>query len=343
MKKIVLSAAGIFLFVHGAFLNAADPSNGYHLISKIPIAGDGGWDCLSVDSVARRLYVSHGDQVEVVDIDSAVVVGKIPDLSGVHAIAIAPELNRGFISNGKSSTVTMFDLKTLAKLGEIQAGKNPDAILYDPATRYVFAFNGKSADATVIDAVKGAAISTIELGGKPEFAVADEKGHVYVNLEDKNSVLKINSKKLNIEKSWALAPGEKPSGLAIDKKNQKLFCGCGNHLMVVVNIENGRVIGSLPIGDRVDATVFDPVRGLIFNSNGDGTLTVIRQESGNKYSVLENLKTQTGARTMALDPKTHEIFLSVADLGPRPEPTKENPRPRPDIIPGTFNVLVFGK
>ena len=321
----------------------AAPAGGYHLLKKIPVPGNGGWDYLIVDQASRRLYVSHGTQVEVLDIDAETVVGKIPNTRGVHGIALAPELGRGFTSNGQAATVTIFDLKTLKPLGEAQTGKNPDAIIYDPATRRVFVSNGGSDSTTVIEAADGKVAGTIDLGGGPEFEAADGKGHVFVNLEEKGVTLKLDARKLAVLERWPLAPCESPVSMAMDRKNGRLFIGCRNRLMAVVNAENGRVIATLPIGDRVDATAFDPATGLIFNANGEGTITVIHQDSPDKYSVVENVKTEPGAKTLALDLKTHRLFLSTAEYGPAPAPTPERPRPRPSVVPESFHILVVGR
>jgi len=326
-----------------AALYAAPPA-GYHLLKTISVPGEGGWDYLTVDESARRLYVSHGTQVEVVDIDHGTLVGRIPDTQGVHGIAIAADVGRGFTSNGRTSTITIFDLKSLHPIEEVKStGENPDAIIYDPASRRVFAFNGRSGSATAIDARSGKVAGSVDLGGKPEFAAADGTGQVFVNLEDKNTVVKLDSRKLAVEQKWPLAPCEEPSAMAIDRKNRRLFIGCGNKLMAVVNADSGRVISTLPIGDHVDAAGFDPQTGLAFASNGDGTLTVIHQDSPDRYSVVENAKTQAGARTMALDPKTHDVFLSVAEYGPAPAPTAAQPKPKRPLLPGSFKILVMGR
>jgi len=298
--------------------------SGYHLLKKIPVPGSGSWDYLIVDEAARRLYVSHGTQVDVLNVDSGSIVGKIPNTLGVHGIALAPELGRGFVSNGQSSTVTVFDLKTLKAVGEVKSGKKPDAIIYDPTTSRVFAFNGDGNSATVVEAKNGKVAGTIDLGGGPEFAVADGGGYVFNNLEDKNLVLKIDSRKMTVEQRWPTAPCESPSSMAMDKPHRRLFIGCRSHVMAVVNADSGKVITSLPIGDHVDATAFDPDTGLIFNSNGEGTVTVIHQDSPDNYSVLDNVKTLPRAKTMALDSKTHQLFLSTAEAG-------------------QFEVLVVGK
>ena len=285
----------------------------YQVTKKIPIPGEGSWDYLTVDEGARRLYVSHGTQVEVIDLESGTVVGKIENTPGVHGIAVATELGRGFITNGQASTVTIFDLKTLKKISEVPTGKKPDAIIFDPATSRVFAFNGQSDSVTVIDAKDGSIAGTVNLGGGPEFAASDAKGHVYNNIEDDSLVVQIDAQKLTVDKKWKTC--EKPASMGIDRENRRLFVGCRSKVMAVMNVDTGQVITTLPIGDHVDATAYDPATKLVFNSNGEGTVTVIRQESPDKYSVLETVKTLPRAKTMALDPKTHQLFLSTAENG----------------------------
>lgn len=309
--KIQLSFV-LFLAVLTASASAADD---FHVINKIPISGQGSWDYLNVDEGARRLYVSHGTQVQVIDIDSGSLIGNVSPTPGVHGIAIAPELGRGFISNGQSNTVTIFDLKTLKTIGEVATGKKPDAIIYDPATSQVFAFDGGSNSATVIHAADGKVVGTIELGGGPEFAVADGAGYVFNNLEDEGLVLKINARTLKVEQRWPTAPCSSPSSMAMDRTNRRLFVGCRSKVMAVLNADTGRVITTLPIGDHVDATAFDSASRLIFNSNGEGTITVIHQDSPDRYSVVETVKTVPRAKTMALDPKTQRLFLSTAESG----------------------------
>ncbi len=297
------------------FAAAAQAADSYHIVKKIPIAGQGSWDYLAVDEGGRRLYVSHGTQVEVLDIDTGAIVGKIANTPGVHGIAIAPELGRGFVSDGQSSTVTIFDLKTLKMIAEVPVGKKPDAIIYDPATSRIFAFNGDSNSATAIQAADGKVAGTVELGGGPEFAVADGSGYVYDNIEDASLVLKINARSLKIEQRWPTALCASPSSIAMDRPNRRLFIGCRSKVMAVMNADTGQVITTLPIGDHVDATAFDPDSRLIFNSNGGGTITVIHQDSVDKYSVVGNVKTLPRAKTMAFDPKTHQLFLSTAESG----------------------------
>ncbi len=314
--------------------------SGYHVVREIPLGGEGGWDYLAMDAAARRLYVTRSTRVVVLDADSGKVVGEIPGLSGVHGVAVAPDLGRGFISNGRSSTVTIFDLKTLAKLGEVKTtGENPDAILYDPASKRVFAFNGRSGNATAIEAATGKVAGTVTLGGKPEFAAADLQGRVFVNLEDKSEVAAIDSRGLTVKAHWPLKPCEEPSGMAIDRAHRRLLVGCANQMAAWVDVDSGRVAATVPIGKGVDANGFDPGTGLGFSSNGgDATLTVIRDNA-----VLENVPTRRGARTMALDEKTHTIYLATAQFGPAPAPTAAQPRPRPAILPNTFVLLVVGR
>jgi YVTN family beta-propeller protein len=305
-------------------LSSVWAADSYQITRKIPIPGQGSWDYLTVDEGARRLYVSHGTQVEVLDVDSGAIVGKIENTQGVHGIAIVPDVGRGFVSNGQSSTVTIFDSKTLKKIAEVPTGKKPDAIIYDPATSRVFAFNGGSNSATVIEAADGKVAGTIDLGGGPEFAAADGNGYVYNNLEDESLVVKINSRTLKVEQRWPTAPCASPSSMAMDRANRRLFLGCRSKVMAVMNADTGKVITTLPIGDHVDATAFDVETRLIFNSNGEGTVTIIRQEGPDKYSVAETVKTLPRAKTSALDPKTHQLFLSTAESG-------------------QFEVLVVGK
>jgi DNA-binding beta-propeller fold protein YncE len=320
------------------------PASGYHMAGEIKLGGEGGWDYLTVDSAARRLYISHGTKVNVVDVDSGKPAGEIGNLSGVHGIAIAVDLGRGFISNGRSSMITIFDLKTLATLSEVKStGENPDAILYDSFSSQVFAFNGRSKNATVLDAKTGKVAGTIELGGKPEFSTSDLAGHVFVNIEDKSEVVELGAKDLAVKARWPLAPCEEPSGMAIDRQHHRLLVGCSNKLAAVVDTESGKVVTTVPIGDGVDANAFDPGTGLGFSSNGEGTLTVIKEETPDRFTVAENVPTRRGARTMALDEKTHTVYLPTAQFGPPPAATAEQPHPRPAILPDSFVILVVSR
>lgn len=317
-------------------------SSGYHKAQEIVLGGDGGWDYLTLDAAARRLYISRATQVVVVDPDSGKVVGMIPDTPGVHGIAVAGELDTGYTSNGRDGTVTAFDLRTLRQLSRITVGTNPDAIIYEPGTKRVFAFNGGSHDASVIDARAGSVVNTLPLDGRPEFAVADGHGHIYVNIEDKSEVVKIDASEPSIEARWSLAPCEHPTGISMDVQRRRLFVGCGNRLMAVVDADRGRVIATVPIGAGCDATAFDAQANLAFSSNSDATLTVIREDGPNRF-VMENVPTKIGARTMAIDPQKQRIYLVTAEFGPRPEPTASQPNPRPPILPGSFSLLVLAR
>ncbi|HKV38792.1 MAG TPA: YncE family protein [Blastocatellia bacterium] len=319
------------------------PANGFHLIHQYKLGGEGFWDYLTLDSKARRLYISRGTRVVVMNVDNGSVVGEVPDTNGVHGIALATKLGRGFASDGRDGKVTIFDLKTLKVLGEAKTGQNPDAIIYDDATKRVFTFNGRSSDSTAIDAASGSVAGTIPLGGRPEFAAADGRGNVYVNLEDKSKVVQLDSKNLSVKATWPLAPGESPSGMAIDRKHKRLFIGCHNQMMVVMDATNGHVVATPAIGQGVDANAFDPGTKLAFSSNGDGTLTVVHEDSGEKFSVVENAATQRGARTMAVDLKTHHVFVVTAEFGAPAAATAQNPHPRPAMLPGSFTVLEYGR
>lgn len=322
---------------------APAPPTGYRIHKTIAVGGDGGWDYLAFDSAARRLYITRATRVVVLDPDTGKVVGEIPNLSGVHGVALAQDLGRGFISNGRSDMVTVFDLKSLKVLSELKStGQNPDAILYDPATHRVFAFNGRGGSATVFDAASGQVAGTIPLGGKPEFAASDGKGSVFVNVEDKNELLALDAAKLTVAKRWPLAGCDEPSGLAIDAAHQRLIVGCGNEVAPIVDISSGRMVAKLPIGKGVDATGFDPGPALGYASCGDGTLTVMHEDAPDQWKVVAKAATRQGARTMAVDEKTHQVYLATAEFGPRPAPTAAEPHPRPAMVPGSFVILVVG-
>jgi YVTN family beta-propeller protein len=290
----------------------AGPS-GYHISKKVPLPGAGGWDYLTVDESARRIYVSHATQVVVLNADSLEVVGKIDDLSGVHGIALAPELGRGFITAGQMDAVVVFDLKTLAKIGEVRVGKKPDAIVYDPATKHVFAMNGDSESSTVINAVDNSVIGTVPLGGGPEFTVVDGKGNVFVNLEDKNELLRIDARTLAVKDHWPVAPCKAPSSLAIDTQTDRLFLGCRSKVMAVMNASNGKVVASYPIGDHVDASVFDAVSKTVVSSTGDGNVYVFHQDSADNYTQVEVVPTTAGSKTMTMDHKSQRLFVPAKD------------------------------
>jgi DNA-binding beta-propeller fold protein YncE len=339
MKKFLSPLTWLLLLCTS--VSAADP--GLHVIKSYKLGGDGGWDYLKFDPESRRLFISRSTHVIVVDADSGKPVGDIPDTPGVHGIALAPEFGRGFTSNGREGTVTIFDLKTLKPITKVKAGDNPDAILFEAATKRIFTFNGRSHDSTVIDAATGNVVGKIALDGKPEFGVSDGSGELFVNLEDKSELLALDPKDLKVKSRWPLAPCESPSGLAIDVKNRRLFAGCDNKIMAVVDADSGKVITTLPIGDGVDANGFDPDTGFAYASCGEGTLTVAHEDSPSQFSVVQNVTTERGARTMTLDPKTHNVYLVTAKFGPPPAPTADQPRPRPAILPDSFVVLVVGK
>jgi DNA-binding beta-propeller fold protein YncE len=336
-------AALAALLVAPAGRSAGDAvSWGTHVMVRWQVGGEGGWDALTADPRGRRLYLSHGTGVDVLDLDHGTRVARIEPTPGVHAIAIAPDLGRGFISCGRDSSVVVFDLKTAKTLQRVAIpGRNPDAIEYEPVTHRVLAFNGGSANAVALDGSSGEIVGTVPLGGRPEFAVADGHGAVFVNIEDKSELVRIDPRTLTVVSRWPLAPGEEPSGLAIDVAGHRLFAACGNQKMVVVDSDSGRVIASLPIGRGVDGAAFDPVRRLAYTSNGEGTLTVVREASPDSFVVAATDSTERGARTIALDERTGRVFTPTAAFGPPPaDSTAANPRRRPPILPGTFHVIV---
>lgn len=341
MKRICLATA---MAVFVSCFAAAAPGSGYKVTKKLELGGEGSWDYLIYDAAGKRLFISRGTHVMVVDAASGKVTGDIPDTPGVHGIALAYDLGRGFTSNGRENTVSIFDLTTLKVSSKVKTGENPDAILYDAVSKRVFTFNGRSKDATVIDAANGTVLATIPLGGKPEFAVADGKGMVYVNNEDTAEVMAIDAAKASVTARWKMEGCEGPSGLAMDTKNRRLFAGCDNKVMAVVNADTGKMVATLAIGEGVDACAFDPGTGYAFSSNGgDGNLTIVHQDSPDKYTVVENVPTQKGARTMALDAGSHTAYVVTASFGPKPEPTKDTPRPRAPMLPNSFVLLVVGK
>jgi DNA-binding beta-propeller fold protein YncE len=313
----------------------------YRQVKEIAIGGEGGWDYLSVDTAARRLYVSHATKVVVVDLDKDTVVGEIAPALGVHGIAIAPELGRAFVSNGREATVSIVDLKTLQISGTVKTGENPDAILYEPVHKEVYAFNGRGKSATVFDAKTGELRATIPLPGKPEFAVFDEKaGRIYNNIEDTSQLVAIDPATHTVVATWPIAPGEEASGLALDPEGHRLFVGCSNERMLMVDAASGKVLASVPIGPGVDANAYDPGTGLAFASSGDGTLTVARPEGRDKLSVVQTLATPKRSRTMTLDPKTHRLYVAAAEFGPATNGPDGRPQ-RPPVVAGSFKVVVY--
>jgi YVTN family beta-propeller protein len=331
MKKIL---AALLL------IGVAFAAEGYKVITKIKIGGTGGWDYVTVDSAAGRLYASHATEVDVVDLASGKVVGNIPQLHGVHGIAVADDLGKGFITNGQSNSVTVFNLKTLEKVGEPAAGgTNPDSVCYEPKTQRVFTFNGRTSNSTVINAKTNEVIATFPVGGKPEFCRADGAGKIYVNLEDTAEIAEIDAAKPAVTRHASISPCEEPSGLAIDTKDGVLFSSCGNKIMAVTDIKSLKVIATPAIGAGTDGAAFDPGTGLAFSSNGgDGTLSIVKQVNG-KWTTADTVETERGARTITVDPKSHRVYLLAAEFGPLPEGKKG----RPPVLPDSFHVVVVGR
>ncbi len=334
-----LSALGVAALALVPAARTAPQGSGYHIVRKIPVATNDFWDYITIDSATQRLFISRGTHVQVLDLKTGQLAGDIPDTQGVHGIALAPEFGRGFTSNGRAATVTIFDLKTLAKIGEAKTDPGPDAILYDPASKRVFTMNGRSGTTTAIDAASGNVVGSVTLGGKIEFAVSDGAGHVYANLEDKSQLVEFDSQKLVLMNTWPVAPCESPSGLAIDREHHRLFLGCENKIMAIVDGQTGKVITTVPIGSGVDANRFDPGTQLAFSSNGEGTLTVVHEDSPDAFTVIGNVPTQPRARTMEVDLANHHVYVVTADFGPAPAPTADMPRPRPSILPDSFVVI----
>jgi len=352
MKKFALTVCIASLVALSGVLHAA---GGYHVIAKIPIPGNGSWDYVGIDSANRHVFISHGPQLEVLNADTYKLDGRIlapgADFSkpetltgqGVRGATAAPDLGRGFTANARDGSVSIFDLKTLKVVALVKVGENPDGYLYDPATKRGFTFSNRTKAAAAVDLAAAKLAGTVPLGSKPEAAAADGSGHVFVNLQEKDLVAKIDSRKLVVEDTWPTAPCRQPTSMAIDRKSARLFIGCrgASPMLVVMDAANGRIITTLPIGMGTDAAAFDSDKHLIFTSNGEGTISVIRQEGSDKYALLETVKTEPGARTMTLDSKTHKLFLITAD---RTTPAAIPGQPPPDavVVPDTFRVLVVG-
>ncbi|MEP7353984.1 MAG: YncE family protein [Acidobacteriota bacterium] len=335
MKRYFLTALAL-LTLAGLAIAAAP---GYKVLSKLKIGGAGGWDYVFVDSDAQRLYVSHTNQVEVVDMKTMMLTGKIENTTGVHGIAIAPDLNRGYTSNGRDNSVTIFDTKTLATISKTPVGMNPDSIIYEPSSKRVYTFNGRSADATAIDAKTGMVVGTVPLGQKPEFSQTDGKGKIWVNLEPTHEIVEIDAAKATINKKYSIEPCEEPSGLARDPKSGSLFSVCGNKMMIVSDPATGKVLANLVIGAGADGVAFD--NGMAFSSNGgDGTITVVGQEGG-KWTILETAQSQRTGRTIGVDPKTHHLFIPAAES--TPGVMKDGKQGRPQVTPDSFTIFVVGK
>jgi len=332
----ILIVLPILLFTHSL---SYSQSSGYKLLQKINVSGDGKWDFLTFDETSRNLYISHGGTMQVLNVDTKKNVGEVKNTPGIHGIAIISELHKGYTSNGKDSTVTVFDTRSFETIKKIKLqAKSPDHIIYDLFSKKIFVFNNKSGNVSIIDPAKDIVVHTIDLNGNPELAVSDEKGTIYVNLEDKNEIAVIDSKTFEVKKRWSLTPGTEPTGLALDIKNKRLFAGCSNKLLIVLDAETGKVITTLPIGDGVDGVVFNSTEKLIFTSNGDsGTITIIKQESQDTYSVVENLSTAKGAKTLAFDQKKNILYLSSAEFNTPADGSK------PTIVPNSFGILVIAK
>ena len=340
-SSVWLRCAFLALFV--MLILPAQARAEFHLLHTAVLGGDGGWDYITFDSIGHRLFITRSMHVMVVDSDSLKLIGDIPNTPGVHGVALVQDLGRGFTSNGRDTSVTMFDLKTLQPLARIRVGMQPDAITYDPASKRVFVMNGGSGSASAIDPKAGAVVGTVMLGGQPEEPACDGKGRMYVNLEDSSRVVMVDTRTLKVVGGWPLAPGEEPTGIAFDRAHDRLFSGCANNKLVVSDVQKGSVVATLPIGARVDGVGYDAAKGLAFSSNGEGTLTVVQEESPAKFSVVGTVTTALGARTCTFDPSSRRIFLITAQFGPLPDSTAAQPRPRRPMLPGSFQLLVFGE
>ena len=338
--------SGLVLLL-GCFALAAPKAVGYHLLKKVPLGGGGGgreyFDYINVDAPTRRIYLSHGTEVIVLDADSNAEIGRISDMKGNHGIALVKDVGRGFISDGGNNRVVVFDLKTLKSVGEIKTGDNPDCIIYDPASKHVFTFNGGTKDSTVIDPKTQTVVATVPMGGRPEYAVADGKGMIYDNIQDKNEVVALDTRALTIKAHWPIAPATTAAAMGMDLKHRRLFIGGRNKTLAIMNADNGKVIQTFPVGDGVDTNVFEPSTQLIFSSTREGTIQIFHEDSPDSFSEVETIKTEYGAKTMGLDPKTHNLFTDTMEFGPPPPPTAEQPNPAPVPVSGTFHLLIYAR
>jgi len=331
MNRLVITLMAVL-----AFASTCVAQQQFKLAERVKLGGEGGWDYLTYDADGHRLFITRGNHVMVVDTNTLKLAGDIPELSGIHGVALVPELNRGFISNGGDNTVTTFDLKTLKKLDSIKVGERPDAIIYEPFSKRIFTFNARGKDTTAVEAATGKVIGTVPLGGKPEFAVSDGKGKLYVNIEDKSQIAQVDVTKLTVLNTWSIAPCQEPSALAFDGEHHRLFSGCDNKMMAVVDSESGKGITTVPIGGGVDAGAFNRSTNEVLMSCGEGVLTVVHEDSPDKYSVRQNVQTVRGARTMALDPAHQIVYLITAQR----EEQAATPGQRPAMVPGTFELIV---
>ena len=346
LKPLVLAVCRFILLSVGFFLARAT-EGGYHLLKKYELgAAPGGkeyWDYITFDKAARRLYVSHNTELKIVDADSGAIVGSIGDMKRMHGTALVSDLGRGFVSDGGADEVVMFDMKTSKVTGHIKTGGNPDCIIYDAASKHVFAFNGKTNDASVIDPATATVVATIPMGGRPEYAVTDGQGTIYDNIEDKNEVVALDTRSNTVKARWPIAPAEGATAIDLDVQHHRLFIGGRNKVQAILNVESGKVIQTFPIGAGVDTNIFDPQSSLLFVAVREGILHIFREENPDKFSVVEDVKTEFGARNMAFDPKTRNLFLSSADFTPAPQPTADQPNPQPTPVSGTFRLLVYGR
>jgi len=340
---------GLCLLLLGAYALAAAPSGKYHLLKKIPLgAAPGGgeyFDYITVDAAARRVYLSHGTEVKVVDADSGDLLGTMGGFKRCHGVVLVKDVGKGFITDGDAAKVFIFDIASLKVTGEVRSEPDTDSIFYDPTSKRVFTFNGDSKNSTVIDPAKGTVIATLPLGGAPEQAVVDGKGMIYDNLEDTNEVIALDTRTLKIKARWPVAPAGAPVAITMDRKTRRLFIGGRNpKMLVVMDADSGKIIGEpFPIGDRVDSNIYDPETGLVASATREGTLHIFHLDSPAKLSVVETVKTEFGAKTMGLDSKTHNLYLTTADFNPPPAPTDKQPNPQPTPIPGTFRLLIYGR
>jgi DNA-binding beta-propeller fold protein YncE len=343
MARFLFVSLSVLLLALVSRVRAQDSSSRYDVARRIAVGGEGGWDFIEVDAANRRLYVTRGTRVVVLDLKTEKIIGEIADTPGVHGVAFVADLDRGVTSNGGDSSATIFDTKTLKTLGKVKANGRPDIIYYEPVSRHVFTFNHGSNDTTAIDPAEMKVVGSLALGGVPELAVSDEKGHVFVNMEDTSEIVEFDAHALKVVKRFSLAPGEEPTGLAFDAKQRKLFSTCANRKLVIADADSGKVVQTLEIGPDPDGCVFDPETGLVFSSSGgDGTLAIVKEQSPGHHKVIKTVKTQVSAKTLALDPKTHRIYLSAATPEQTPE-TKKAGRGRRRYVPGSFVVIVVGE
>jgi DNA-binding beta-propeller fold protein YncE len=348
MNRFLLFLTLIYFVLSGTVALASPPGPGYHLMKRIPLgAAPGGgeyFDYVTVDPVGRRVYLTHGAEIKVLDADNFSVVGTISGLKRCHGVLVLPKLGKGFITDGDAAQVAVFDLKTLKITGRIKSFPDTDSIVYDPASRLVFTFNGDSKNASVIDPVKETVVKVIDLGGGPEYPVADDKGTIYDDMEENNEVAVLDTHTLTVKARWPVAPAGAPVGMGMDREHRRLFsAGRNPQILDMMDADNGKILQSLPISAGVDAVAFEPATGLVFISTREGKIHVFHEDSPDKLTEVETVKTEYGAKTMNIDPKTHNLFLTTADFGALPAPTREKPKPQRSPIPGTFRVLIYGR